>query len=174
MTDKPAQPESIYFDVVVIGGGAAGLMCALTAGQRGKRVLILEVSNKIGKKILMSGGGRCNFTNLDVQAEHFICKNPHFVKSALSQYSQWDFIGLVSKHHVAYHEKLHGQLFCDNSAKDILKLLSKECDQGGVDVRLNCQTEAVEYCPQNEEFQLRSNQGNFCCRNLLPKSATDI
>ena len=107
------------YDVIVIGGGAAGLLCAITAGRRGKRVLMLEVSNKIGKKILMSGGGRCNFTNLEIEADNFICNNRHFVKSALSQFTQWDFIAMVEKHGVAYHEKTRGQLFCDHSAKDI-------------------------------------------------------
>ena len=99
--------QTTNFDVVILGGGAAGLMAALTAGQRGKRVAVLEASNKLGKKILMSGGGRCNFTNLEVDASHFICNNPHFVKSALAQYSQWDFISLVAKHDVPYLSLIH-------------------------------------------------------------------
>jgi len=110
------------FDLIVLGGGAAGLMASLTAGQLGRRVLVLEASNKVGKKILMSGGGRCNFTNLEVEASHFLSSNPHFVKSALKQYTNWDFISLVATHGIEYHEKAHGQLFCDHSAKDILKL----------------------------------------------------
>ena len=152
------------FDAIVIGGGAAGLMCALTAGQRGKRVLVIEKSNKLGKKILMSGGGRCNFTNLDVLPEHYICPNPHFVKSALTQYTQWDFIALVNKHKVAYHEKKHGQLFCDDSAKDILNLLVEECDQVGVKFILNCDTEQIEF---DDGYKLVTNQGKFSSTNLV-------
>ena len=132
------------YDVIVLGGGAAGLMAALTAGQRGARVLVLEASNKLGKKILMSGGGRCNFTNLDVDAGHFLCDNPHFVKSALKQYSNWDFIALVASHGIEYHEKDLGQLFCDHSAKDILGMLEKECAQAKVDIELNSKVTAVE------------------------------
>lgn len=152
------------FDVVILGGGAAGLMAALTAGQRGKRVAVLEASNKLGKKILMSGGGRCNFTNLDVGANNFICPNPHFVKSALAQYSQWDFISLVSSHGVAYHEKGHGQLFCDKSSKDILKLLIDECHAVGVDLRLNCDVIAVR---SGNGFALDTNQGAYTSSSLI-------
>ena len=113
------------FDVIILGGGAAGLMCAIVAGQRGRRVLVLEGSNKVGKKILMSGGGRCNFTNLHCDPSSFISANPHFCKSALSRYTQWDFIELVEKHGIAYHEKTLGQLFCDDSSKDIHNGLPK-------------------------------------------------
>ena len=122
------------FDAIVIGGGAAGLMFAFTAGQRGKRVLVLEGSNKIGKKILMSGGGRCNFTNLHCSPEHFISQNPNFCISALSRYTQWDFIALVEKHGIAYHEKTLGQLFCDESSKQIVAMLKAECDAAGVTI----------------------------------------
>jgi predicted Rossmann fold flavoprotein len=119
-------------DVLIIGGGAAGLMCAIAAGQRGRRVVVLEGSNKIGKKILMSGGGRCNFTNMHTNASHFISANPHFCKSALSRYTQWDFIALVEKHEIAYHEKALGQLFCDTSSKQIVAMLQdvrqRQCD----------------------------------------------
>ena len=124
------------FDAVVLGGGAAGLMFAQVAGHLGKRVLVLECSNKYGKKILMSGGGRCNFTNLDIQPQHFISRNPHFVKSALSRYSQWDFIAMVEQYGIAYHEKSHGQLFCDGSAKQILGMLLGECKRAGVALEL--------------------------------------
>ena len=123
--------------MVVIGGGAAGLMCAAVAGQRGRSVLLVEKSNKLGKKILMSGGGRCNFTNKSISSDNFICPNPHFVKSALAQYSQWDFIDLVERYQIAYHEKAQGQLFCDHSAKDILSMLVRECEQANVEVLLN-------------------------------------
>jgi len=124
---ETSKPITTY-DVVVIGGGAAGLMCAITAGQRGKRVLVLESSNKLGKKILMSGGGRCNFTNLDIQPDNFLSSNPHFYKSALKQYTQWDFIALVAKHGIDYHEKELGQLFCDDSSKQIVEMLKVEID----------------------------------------------
>jgi len=156
--------QEFVFDVIILGGGAAGLMAAFTAGQRGKRVLVLELSNKLGKKILMSGGGRCNFTNLEVHADNFICDNPHFVKSALAQYTQWDFIGMVATHGVPYHEKGHGQLFCDNSAKDILKILVDECHQVDVDLRLNCEVESVEY---KDVYHLNTSQGNFSAASLI-------
>jgi len=152
------------FDIVILGGGAAGLMCALTAGRRGKKVLVVEVSNKLGKKILMSGGGRCNFTNLDVTADNFICNNPHFVKSALHQFTQWDFISMVSEYGIAYHEKDQGQLFCDNSAKDILNMLVKQCRSAGVKFLLNCEVNTVT---QNALFELQSNRDDFVAHNLV-------
>jgi predicted flavoprotein YhiN len=137
-------------DLIVIGAGAAGLMCALTAAKRGRRVLVLERSNKPGKKILMSGGGRCNFTNLYVTPDRFLSANPHFCKSALSRYTQWDFIALVEKHGIEYFEKettngLSGQLFCRQSAKLILAMLMEECRQAGVEIKLNCEIETVAH-----------------------------
>jgi predicted Rossmann fold flavoprotein len=132
-----------HYDVIVLGAGAAGLMCALTAGQGGKRVLVLEKSNKPGKKILMSGGGRCNFTNIHTSPENFLSANPHFCKSALSRYTPWHFIEMVNKHGIAYHEKELGQLFCDHSSKDILNMLLDECADGGVDIRLNVEVQDV-------------------------------
>ena len=111
------------FDVVVIGAGAAGLFCAAEAGKRGRSVTVLDHAKKIGRKILMSGGGRCNFTNMYASHENFLCNNPHFCKSALSRYTQWDFISLVAEYGIAYHEKTLGQLFCDESAADIVNLL---------------------------------------------------
>jgi len=125
-----------HYDAIIIGGGAAGLMCAWQAGLLGQRVVVLERSKKIGRKILMSGGGRCNFTNLYVEPENFICPNPHFVKSSLSQYTAWDFISSVQAHGIAYHERDHGQLFCDNKARDIVNMLRSECDAVGVDIVL--------------------------------------
>ena len=119
---------------MIIGAGAAGLMCAAVAGARGRRVLVLDSANKVGKKILMSGGGRCNFTNMHSTPDNFISANPHFAKSALSRYSPWDFIALVEKHGVPYHEKKLGQLFCDRSSKDIVRLLLDECEAVGVHV----------------------------------------
>lgn len=154
-------------DVIVLGGGAAGLMAAWTAGKRGKKVLLLELSNKLGKKILMSGGGRCNFTNLDVNASNFICDNPHFVKSALAQYTNWDFIGLVAKHGIDYHEKDHGQLFCDKSSKDILKMLLDECHAVGVDLRLNCDVTKATNVEGHNSFVLETNQGRISGSSLI-------
>ncbi len=123
------------WDIIILGAGAAGLMCALTAAQRGRSVLVLEKANKVGKKILMSGGGRCNFTNLYIEPECFLSQNPHFCKSALSRYTQWDFIELVSQHAIPWHEKSRGQLFCDDSSKDILNLLLAECEAAKVEIR---------------------------------------
>jgi len=122
------------FDVIVVGGGAAGLMCAAVAGARGRRVIVLEGSNRIGKKILMSGGGRCNFTNLNSSPANFISRNPHFCKSALSRYTPFDFLELVERHGIPYHEKTAGQLFCDRSSKDIVALLEAECAAAGVSI----------------------------------------
>jgi len=141
-------------DLIIIGAGAAGLMCAITAAKRGRRVLVLERSNKPGKKILMSGGGRCNFTNLYVAPDRFLSANPHFCKSALSRYTQWDFISLVEKHGIEYFEKethngLSGQLFCRQSSKLILAMLMEECRQAGVETRLNCEIESVRHGPAN-------------------------
>ena len=153
------------YDVIVLGGGAAGLMAAATAGQRGKSVLLLEVSNKLGKKILMSGGGRCNFTNLEVTAENFICRNSHFVKSALKQYTNWDFIGMVASYDIDYHEKSHGQLFCDHSAKEILAMLVAECDKGSVDIKLNCEVNSV--ASTDDGFLIEYSSTKLICRSLV-------
>lgn len=135
-------------DLIIIGAGAAGLMCAITAAARGRRVLVLERSNKAGKKILMSGGGRCNFTNLHITPERYLSANPHFCKSALSRYTQWDFIELVKRHRIEYFEKntvngLSGQLFCHQSSKQILAMLLDECRLSGVEIKLNCEIESV-------------------------------
>jgi predicted Rossmann fold flavoprotein len=130
-------------NVIVLGAGAAGLMCALTAAKRGRDVLVLEKSNKIGKKILMSGGGRCNFTNYSIEPENFLSANPHFCKSALTRYTQWDFIQLVEKHGIAYEERKHQQLFCKGSAKEILAMLRLECEQAGVRIWTHCDTQNI-------------------------------
>ena len=132
------------FDAIIIGAGAAGLFCAAQAGQRGLRVLLLDNGKKPGRKILMSGGGRCNFTNLHVEPAAFLSQNPHFCKSALSRYSQWDFIELVRRHRIAFHEKTLGQLFCDDSAQQIVTLLLDECQRGGVTLRMRSEVAAVE------------------------------
>ena len=131
-------------EVVIIGAGAAGLMCALTAAGRGREVLLLDHANKAGKKILMSGGGRCNFTNMYTEPGNFLSQNAHFCKSALARYTQWDFIGMVAKHGVPYHEKKLGQLFCDNKSSDILDMLLTECDQVGVSLHLDTTIQIIE------------------------------
>ena len=151
-------------DILVIGGGAAGLMCAITSAGRGRNVLVLEGSNRIGKKILMSGGGRCNFTNLYCEPDNFLSHNPHFCKSALSRYTQHDFIALVEKHGIPYHEKTAGQLFCDNSSKDIVAMLQRECDDANVRVETNCSIEKVE---ADEVFAVTTGQGAFTASKLV-------
>ncbi|OOE87330.1 hypothetical protein BZG73_01400 [Salinivibrio siamensis] len=153
------------YDVIVIGAGAAGLMCAAQAGQRGRRVLVVDHAKKPGRKILISGGGRCNFTNYDVTANNFLCENPHFVKSALAQYSQWDFIGLVATHGVAYHERDHGQLFCDDSAKYIVNLLLAECDQATISQRYRCEVHDIEQ--EEAGFRLKLNGEPVRCQSLV-------
>ncbi len=154
-------------DVIIIGGGAAGLMCAITAGNRGRQVIVLEGSNKIGKKILMSGGGRCNFTNLHCEPSRFISHNPHFCISALSRYTQWDFIALVEKHGIPYHEKTLGQLFCDNSSKDIVAMLLAECESAGVDIRMHCKIDTVKF---DDGFTVTSDKGSFRSESLVVAS----
>jgi predicted Rossmann fold flavoprotein len=131
------------FDVVVLGGGAAGLLCAIEAGKRGRRVVVLERAEKIGKKILISGGGRCNFTNLDCQPKNFLSENPHFSKSALARYTPADFIALVEKHHIAYHEKTLGQLFCDHSALQVVAMLEAECREANVKIVVDAKIREV-------------------------------
>src|SRR5271170_4003000 len=126
------------FDAVIVGAGAAGLMCAIEAGRRGRRVLLLEHAERLGKKILISGGGRCNFTNVNAGPENYLSGNPDFCKSALARYTAADFIALVEKHGIAYHEKKLGQLFCDFTSRQILEMLEKECETAGVEIRLNC------------------------------------
>lgn len=132
------------FDTVIIGAGAAGLFCASLAGQSGLSVLVLDNGKKAGRKILMSGGGRCNFTNMYIEPSAYLSDNPHFCKSALARYTQWDFIELVQKHHIAYHEKTLGQLFCDDSAQQIVDLLLAECHEGKVSIRLRSEVTQIE------------------------------
>ncbi|MGK4329992.1 NAD(P)/FAD-dependent oxidoreductase [Lonsdalea quercina] len=144
------------YDVVVIGAGAAGLFCAAQTGQKGLRVLLVDNGKKPGRKILMSGGGRCNFTNLYAEPGAYLSQNPHFCKSALARYTQWDFIELVNRHGIAYHEKTLGQLFCDDSAQQITDMLLKECEQGQVTLRLRSEVLEVE---KSDVFTLRLNNG---------------
>jgi len=133
------------FDVLILGGGAAGLMCAIAAGRRGRRVLVIEHANRVGKKILMSGGGRCNFTNTGATAANFLSANPHFCKSALARYTPADFIALVERHRIAYHEKELGQLFCDDSSKQIVRMLLDECVTAGVRIETSCAIARVRH-----------------------------
>lgn len=152
--------------MIILGASAAGLMCAIEAGKRGKNVLVLDHANKAGKKILMSGGGRCNFTNLNISSENYISQNPHFCKSALKQYTQWDFIDLVEQHHIQYHERKHGQLFCIESAKDILNMLLYECEQVNANIKLNCSIESITQDNANI-FITNTNKGSFNSEALV-------
>lgn len=152
------------FDVLIIGAGAAGLMCAIAAGQRGRRVLVLDHANKVGKKILMSGGGRCNFTNMYSMPENFISANPHFMKSALSRYTPWEFIALVEKHRIPYHEKKLGQLFCDRSSKDIVRMLLDECAAVGAQVHTHSPVDILEFGPPH---RFSSPLGEMRCESIV-------
>ena len=152
------------FDALILGGGAAGLMCAMEAGKRGRRVAVLERADRLGKKILISGGGRCNFTNIHCQPEDFLSANPHFAKSALARYTPADFIVLVEKHKIPYHEKALGQLFCDHSARDILAMLEAECRAAAVSVFLNVEIQEVS---RTTEFVVRADNAEFRAPTLV-------
>ncbi len=154
------------YDVIVIGAGAAGLMCAFTAGQRGKTVLLIEHGKKAGAKILISGGGRCNFTNEDVKPENYISNNPHFAKSALARYTPWDFMGLLSAHSVTWHEKKLGQLFCDQGAKRVLQVLLDECHKANVTLRTEV---TVRSLTRNDDniFNLETSMGVLAAKNIV-------
>ncbi len=152
-------PETTHkFDALVLGAGAAGLFCAAEAGKRGRRVAVLERADRIGKKILISGGGRCNFTNIHTRPENFLSANEHFAKSALARYTPADFISLVEKHCIPYHEKTLGQLFCDRSAQDITSMLEAECRDAGVQIILNCKIQEVQH---TAEFVVRTDTAEF-------------
>jgi predicted Rossmann fold flavoprotein len=153
------------FDAVILGGGAAGLMCALTAGQRGKRVLVVEHANRVGKKILMSGGGRCNFTNTGTTPANFLSANPHFCKSALARYTPQDFIAMVERHGIAYHEKELGQLFCDESSKQIVAMLLAECAAANVRIETSCSVERVRH--GDGGFHVHTQRGTFAGDSLV-------
>ena len=157
------------FDVAVIGAGAAGMMCAAVAGQRGKRVVLLDHAEKLAEKIRISGGGRCNFTNRVVKAEHFISANPHFCKSALAGFTPQDFIDLVDRNGIAWHEKHKGQLFCDQSSEQIIDLLRKECVDAGVQWMMPCAVREVKRpdSPHTQEFVLQTDQGIVKCHSLV-------
>ncbi|MCC8365299.1 NAD(P)/FAD-dependent oxidoreductase [Xenorhabdus sp. PB61.4] len=156
------------FDVVIIGAGAAGLFCAAQAGQSGLSVLVLDNGKKAGRKILMSGGGRCNFTNMYAEPAAFLSANPHFCKSALARYTQWDFIDLVQRHGIAYHEKTLGQLFCDDSAQQITDLLLKECEAGQVTIRLHSEVTQIE--KNEQEFEITASGKKVSAHSLVVAS----
>jgi predicted Rossmann fold flavoprotein len=170
----------LKWDVIVIGAGAAGLFCAIEAGKRGRRVLVLEHSDRVGKKIAISGGGRCNFTNVFTSPDNFLSANPHFCKSGLARYTPADFISLVEKHGIAWHEKKLGQLFCDGSSQQVIDLLLRECQTAGVEIRCGCQVLKVS---KDERFSVLTNKGSLDSRALVvatgglsiaPLGATDF
>ncbi len=152
------------FDALIIGAGAAGLMCGRTAGQRGRKVLLLERSPAVGQKILISGGGRCNFTNLRVEPKNYLSDNPHFCKSALSRFTPLDFIQLVEKHGIAYHEKAPGQLFCDGRARRIVELLVAECQAGGCIIKTRC---AVQQIEKKAVFSVQTDSATYTAASLV-------
>ena len=162
--DQPLE-YSLQYDVVIIGAGASGLMCALTAGERGRKVLVIDHANKIGKKILISGGGRCNYTNMYAEPANYLSTNPHFCKSALARYTQWDFQALVDKHNIPWHEKTLGQLFCDNQSRDIVDLLVEECRQMGVAIRLKATLEHLKV--QEQGFALQTSLGEITAGSVV-------
>lgn len=156
---------SNYYDCIIIGAGAAGLMCAFEAGKRGKSVLVIDHAKKPAEKIRISGGGRCNFVNIHQSPQNFISNNSHFCKSALSRFTQHDFIKLVEKYKIAYHEKTLGQLFCDNSSSDIINMLLDECERANVEISLGTTISDVSY--ENEHYNLATNKGRFSCKSLV-------
>ena len=158
------------YDVIVLGAGAAGMMCAFEAGRRGRRVLLLDHGERVGRKILISGGGRCNFTNLHTRAENFLSANPHFAKSALARFTPADMIALVEKHGIRYHEKTLGQLFCDDSAQRIVTLLERECGEAGVETRCGVKVVAVQQESATEsasKFIVETSAGDFACESVV-------
>jgi hypothetical protein len=154
----------VTYDVVIIGAGAAGMMCAIEAGRRGRSVLLLERNDAVGKKIRISGGGRCNFTNIHTTPEHFISGNPNFHKSALAQYTPDDFIRMVRRHRIAFHEKKLGQLFCDGTSQQIIAMLERECSMAGVETRTSCSVGSIR---KDLRFSLSSTTGDFECQSLV-------
>jgi predicted Rossmann fold flavoprotein len=155
----------MHHDIVILGGGAAGLMCAIEAGKRGRRVLVLEHANRVGKKILMSGGGRCNFTNLHAAPANFLSQNPDFCRSALARYTPRDFTALVERHGIAWHEKKLGQLFCDDTALGIIAMLRDECERGRVQWRMPCSVDAIEHA--GGTFNVATTRGTVVTTSLV-------
>ncbi len=159
-------------DVLVIGAGASGLMCAIEAAKRGRKVIVIDHANKVGKKILMSGGGRCNFTNYYVEPARFLSQNPHFCKSALNRYTQWDFVALVDKYQLQYHEKTLGQLFCNGKSSEIIEILLSECKKYAVEIELNTEIDAIEELKSNEKklterFKIKTSAQGYIVESLV-------
>ncbi len=152
------------FDVIIVGAGAAGLFCAIEAGKRGRKVLVIEHNAQVGRKIIISGGGRCNFTNTNAKAENFISQNPHFCKSALARYTPQDFVELVKKHKIEFYEKKLGQLFCRESSRQIVEMLLEECQKAKVEIRLNCSVKSVT---KDELYEIETNQEKLTCESLV-------
>lgn len=161
---SPQTKPKVSYDVIVIGGGAAGMFCAFTAGQRGRRVALLESNDRVGKKIGISGGGRCNFTNIYATADNYLSTNPDFCKSALARYTPWDFISLVEMHGIRYHEKTLGQQFCNGSSREIIEMLSRECLESGVQTHCSCKVLNVE---KQDRFVLQTSLGEMHCDSLV-------
>ncbi|NOR72413.1 MAG: aminoacetone oxidase family FAD-binding enzyme, partial [Mariprofundaceae bacterium] len=158
-----------HYDVIIVGAGAAGLMCAIEAGRRGRRVLVIDHADRAGKKILISGGGRCNFTNLQTEPANYICNNSRFAISALSRYTPYDFLALVEKHSIAWEERDHGELFCVESARQIVTMLLAECESAGVSLQLNC---AIQEVSKHNQFQLETGRGVFTADSLVIASGS--
>ncbi len=159
----------IRYDVIVVGAGAAGMMCAAQAAGRGRRVLLIDHSPKLGERIRISGGGRCNFTNRDIGAENYLSQNPHFFRSALARFTQWDFIAMLERRGIPYHEREHGQLFCDHSSQDIIELLKEACDAAGVEWARPCAVKSVESKAGAGagRFEVATDRGRFPCESLV-------
>jgi predicted Rossmann fold flavoprotein len=164
MTYEDLTERGLDYHVIIIGAGAAGLVCAKEAGKRGRKVLCLDHADKVGKKILVSGGGHCNFSNQDIGPEHYVSRNRHFCKSALARYTQHDFTALLDRHGISYHEKKSGQLFCDKSARNILMMLLQECTDAGITIRSECRIHKIR---KNSIFRVQSSLGNFKSASLV-------
>lgn len=152
------------YDVIIIGGGAAGLFCAIEAGKRGRKTLVIERNSQVGRKIIISGGGRCNFTNTDTKPDNFLSANPHFCKSALARYTPQDFVELVRKHRIDFYEKKLGQLFCRDSSRQVVEMLLKECETAKVEIRVDCSVKKID---RSELFELETTCGKFTCESLV-------
>ncbi|HEC07599.1 MAG TPA: NAD(P)/FAD-dependent oxidoreductase [Thiolapillus brandeum] len=161
---RAGEPVNRHFDVIIVGAGAAGLMCAMEAGKRGRRVLVVEKAGRAGNKIRISGGGKSNFTNLDVSPENYLSQNPHFCKSALARYTQWDFMALMSEHGLTWEEREHGQLFCEQGAQAIVDMLLDECARAGVGLCYDCEILALD---RQAGFTLQTSRGDFSCDSLV-------
>ena len=156
-----------YFDVLIIGASASGLMCAIEAGKRGRKVIVLDHAAKVGKKIRISGGGRCNFSNYDVSADHYLSQNRHYCKSALSRYQYYDFLSLLAEYNIPWHERDHGQLFCDRSANDIVQMLLSECEKYSISIQLACHINSVANNSPLEQFQIDTSTGDYQAGSLV-------